>query len=60
MTTNDERLLDAAAYSYMRMVAEKFEPGTLSAVLAELPADQRQALEEASDREQARREAAGK
>lgn len=55
--TSDERIIEAAAHSYMTMVATKFPPGTLREVLDSLPADQRKALEEASEREQTRREA---
>lgn len=49
--------MQVAAYAYMKMVAERCPPGTLTDVLGELPADQRQALLDASDAEQARIEA---
>ena len=56
MATNEDKIIDAAVYAYMRMVAERFEPGTLREVLDALPAEQRAALEEAADRAQARLE----
>lgn len=57
---SEQQAMEAAAHAYMGMVATRYPAGTLTEVLNSLPADQRQALLDASDAAQARAEAAAR